>query len=372
MLRETSAAAPVHAVRHVRRGQDLNLLDFTLLVIGAVIGADVYVVAAIGAGLLGPAQLVAWLVAGALAALIGVAFVQCAAIHPRVGGSYAYARAAFGPFVGFAAGWALYVGEWIALPVFPVAFANYLMYFIPDLPAAVGVVFAVVRPTGALEHLTPFTPLGWSGFGASVLVIFWAYAGFELAVLPAAEVQNPARTLPRGLIVGMATATLFYVLTAAAVVVALPWSVAAGSQRSLADALDAMLAALGAPGVAALVLSNVLDLTRLIDSAMFFLGICYVLTGLAALRLVNRSPQHRLHIPGLRPIVVLAALSGFVLAVQAPPELMLVGAGVMCIGVMLYVVRRSAWRTAISNEEHQLEHWLNEHHSWLLHFVRRA
>ena len=62
--------------------RDLRLLDFTLLVIGAVIGADVYVVAAVGASLLGPAQLAAWLVAGLLAALIGLAFVQCLPAGP--------------------------------------------------------------------------------------------------------------------------------------------------------------------------------------------------------------------------------------------------------------------------------------------------
>ncbi len=88
--------------RRLRR--DLNLADFTLLVIGAVIGADVYVVAAIGAGLLGPAQLAAWVVGGILAALIGIAFVQWAAIQPKVGGSYVYVRSAFGPLIGFLAG----------------------------------------------------------------------------------------------------------------------------------------------------------------------------------------------------------------------------------------------------------------------------
>jgi amino acid transporter len=98
--------------------RELGALDFTLLVIGAVIGADVYVVAALGAAYLGPAQLVAWVAAGVLAAIIALAFVQCAAIYPEIGGSYAYARQAFGKFVGFLAGWALHVGEWVALPIF--------------------------------------------------------------------------------------------------------------------------------------------------------------------------------------------------------------------------------------------------------------
>src|SRR5438552_3722594 len=109
-----------------RFSSELGVFEFTLLVIGAMIGADVYVVAAMGATFLGPAQLIAWLAAGALSAVIALAFVQCSAIDPDVGGSYAYARTAFGPLPGFVAGWALYIGEGVALPVFPLAFVNYL------------------------------------------------------------------------------------------------------------------------------------------------------------------------------------------------------------------------------------------------------
>ena len=459
-----------------RLRRDLNLFDFTLLVIGAVVGADVYIVAGIAAGLLGPAQLTAWVIAGVLAALIGLAFVQCAAIQPRVGGSYAYVRAAFGPFIGFLAGWLLYVGEWIALPIFPVAFTNYLTYFIPALPTAatlivellligvvtisnilgtragarlndaltiaklvplavlvvVGIGFAALRPGLAVENLTPFAPSGWSGFGASVLVIFWAYAGFELAVLPAGEVRNPRHTLPHGLIVGMAVATVLYVLTAFAVVVALPWTVAASSSRSLADALNAMLAAFGFAqsyggalmslgalvsiagvfevfmlgvarlsyalardglfpqpfgrlharfgtpyvgilfqAVAAFVFANVLDLTHLIDSAMFFLGLCYALTGLAALRLVQRTPHAALHLPGLRGLLVVSAISGLLLALQAPPELIAVGLGVIAVGLALFVLRRGTWTAAAALETSLLQ----EEHlfgAWLLRFFRRG
>src|SRR6185437_11588455 len=267
----------------------LGAFDFTLLVVGAVIGADVYIVAAMGAAFLGPAQLMAWLAGGFLAALIALAFVQCAAISPEVGGSYAYTRNAWGSSVGFAAGWALYVGEWVALPVFPIAFLNYLGYFLPGLSAnegvlvkvlliaavtginiisvraggrandaltiakllplglliLAGIAFVAARPGIASAHLTPFAPLGWGGFGSAVLLIFWAYAGFELAVLPATEIKEPRRTLPRGLLLGMAIATAFYLLTSFAVVVALPWEVAATSPRPLADALGAVLSEVG-------------------------------------------------------------------------------------------------------------------------------
>lgn len=454
---------------------DLGRGDFTLLVIGAVIGADVYIVAAIGAQFLGPAQLVAWLAAGVLAALIAVAFVQCAAIDSDVGGSYAYARRAFGPFVGFLAGWALYIGEWVALPVFPLAFVNYLNRLLPgDLPTAgevavkialiaaiaavnlvgvrrgarlndvltvsklvplailivLGLAFAIFCRTQTGDHLRPFAPLGWGSFGAAIVPIFWAYAGFELAVLPAAEVREPGKTLPQGLIAGVAVATLFYLLAAFAVVVALPWQDASASSSPLAAAMRAILDGLGGPagagaalmslgalvsiigvydvfslGVArlsyalaadglfpapfarlhsrygtphngllfqaafAVIGSTLFDLRGLITIAVFFLGLSYVLTALAAIRLVDRQPRRALHLPGLRLVLLLAAASGGYLASQAGTREIEIGTGVMLLGAAVYVVRSTTWQSLAFTVDNW-ERWAEHHHVWLLRSVR--
>jgi basic amino acid/polyamine antiporter, APA family len=118
----------------------LGPIDFALLVVGSIIGDGIYVVSGLGAQHLGPAQLVAWALAGMLAALIGLSFIQCAAIRPEVGGSFAYASAAFGPDAGFLVGWALYLGEIVVLPVFPLAFARYLDYFVPVASGTASVV----------------------------------------------------------------------------------------------------------------------------------------------------------------------------------------------------------------------------------------
>ncbi len=457
----------------------LGRTDFTLLVIGAVIGADVYVVAAMGAAFLGPAQLVAWLAAGLLAALIALAFVQCAAIEPQVGGSYAYARTAFGPLVGFIAGWALYVGEWVALPVFPLAFVNYLHRLVPGFPTpmdlpmkvvvigtvtavnflgvrkgaslndvltiakllplavliALGLSFTAVRPGDVSSHLRPFAPLGWGGFGHAMLPIFWAYAGFELAVLPAGEVRDPQRTLPRGLILGMAVATVFYLLTAFVVVGGLPWREAAASSSPLAAAMTSILRGLGGPtgagaalmslgalisiagvyeaftlgvarlsyalaadglfpaafarihpkfgtphvglafqAVAALIGATLFDLRGLITIAVFFLGISYALTALAALRLVGQHPERALRLPGLRGGLVLAALSGVYLATQASLTQIGIGLAAMTFGLGLYAVLGTRWRrfgVEFQARGREAEQWAEHHYRWLLHSASR-
>ena len=462
--------------------RELGGFDFTLLVIGAIIGADIYVVAGLAAQSLGPAQLVAWALAGVLAAFIGLAFVQSAAICPQVGGSYAYARRAFGPFIGFIAGWALYLGEWVALPVFPIAFNSYVSYFLPTasgvgsllvkvllvcgvtgvnllgarksgrlndfltlaklVPLALLVVvaaaFIAVHPGAAHAHVRPFAPLGWSGFSTALLVIFWAYAGFELAVLPAGEVRTPERTLPRGLLIGMAVATVFYLLTALSVVVALPWQDAAASPRPLADALGACLAALGLPshwgpavmsigalvsiigvydvftlgvarlsyalasdglfpspfaklqgksktprvglvfqGVTSLALALVGHLSGFVSSSVFFLGMCYGITALAALQLVSRNPGQAVRVPGLKPALVVAAFGGVYLSSQASHRILLFGCVAIAGGVLVYAVRERSWRRGaelpeeLSREEREVVRWATFGEHWLLGFIRR-
>ena len=108
---------------------ELTLFDVTNLVVGAIIGADIYVASAFGAKNLGPFSLVVWVFGGIIAIVIALCFAQCAALLPKVGGPYAYAKEAWGPFAGFIVGWSLWLAEWVSLAVFPVAFAQYLGCF---------------------------------------------------------------------------------------------------------------------------------------------------------------------------------------------------------------------------------------------------
>jgi APA family basic amino acid/polyamine antiporter len=112
---------------------ELKLFDVTNLVVGAIIGADIYVASSFGAGYLGPLSLLVWVVAGIIAIILALCFAQCAALLPKVGGPYAYAKEAWGPFVGFIVGWSLWLAEWVSLAVFPVAFTRYLLFFLPNL-----------------------------------------------------------------------------------------------------------------------------------------------------------------------------------------------------------------------------------------------
>jgi len=235
----------------------LSLFDVTNLVVGAIIGADIYVASSLGAGLLGPFSLVVWVIAGFIAIVIALCFAQCAALIPKVGGPYAYAKEAWGPFAGFTVGWSLWFAEWISLAVFPLAFTRYLMFFLPNLNFATqvfvkslfvaflaitnivgikaagkindlltiaklaplifftiaGVAWMVLNPAVSASNFSPFIPFGFTGFGSALVLIFWAYAGFEISTIPAEEIDEPRKTIPKAIIVGIAIVTVFYLVT---------------------------------------------------------------------------------------------------------------------------------------------------------------
>ena len=231
----------------------LTFYDVTNITVGAIVGADIYIAAAITAGILGPASLLAWLVAAVLATIIAMMLAECARLVPDVGGPFAYASHAFGPMAGFLAGWSMWIAELMALPVFAIAFTNYLPYFIdlsPTAEAAIrigflglltavnlrsvkaagrfndaltalklmplllliagGLVYIALHWDRTMDNLSPFAPFGLSDFPQTLLLIIWAYMGFELSTVPSGEVKDPTKTIPRALATGMAIVAAFY------------------------------------------------------------------------------------------------------------------------------------------------------------------
>ncbi|HEY8477247.1 MAG TPA: APC family permease, partial [Chloroflexota bacterium] len=258
----------------------LTLFDAVNLVVGAIVGADVYIVAALGAQLLGPAALLVWALAGLMALALAMAFAQCAMARPRVGGSYAYVRAAFGPFLGFMVGWSLYLAQLVAGAVFVGALVRYVGVLLPGLSRTgevlASVAFVVfttatnyvgVRTAGtvndlltvgrvlpfvafvllgvpwglshgetAIEHVSTLVPLRWEALGTALALVFWAYAGFEVVTLPAREVRHPRRTLPLALGLGMLVVMALYILVNAVTIAVLPQPALAASTAPLVDA----------------------------------------------------------------------------------------------------------------------------------------
>ncbi len=227
----------------------------TLIVVGSVVGSGIFRTPAVVAQRLPVAGLVpaAWF-AGGIVALCG-AFVlgELAARLPKSGGPYAYLRDAFHPIVGFAYGWtgllasfsggiaaaaALFAGYFISLtglriwPAIVAAGVLALLAIVNALGVRAGnrlqgaltllkvVALLTIVAAGIFAHpatidvpVRPAAMPAWPGaLGIAMIPILFSYNGAMVANFMAAETKDAVRTLPLGLILGMAGVTILYVL----------------------------------------------------------------------------------------------------------------------------------------------------------------
>jgi len=85
----------------------IGLFSLTAMAVNGMVGAGIFVLPAQVAGILGPAALSAYVVAGFAVGLIVLCFAEVGTLFERSGGPYLYARAAFGNWIGFEIGWML-------------------------------------------------------------------------------------------------------------------------------------------------------------------------------------------------------------------------------------------------------------------------
>ena len=235
----------------------LGLFDATMLVVGAIIGAGIFINPSIVAARLPGASwvLAAWVLGGALAVAGAFAYAELGSIFPWVGGQYAYLRDAYHPLVGFLYGWALITTiESGALAAVAITFAQYSLRLVgragatatPLAVAAIAVVSIVnylgVKPGSRLLNVfvllkvaalavlifaglflpagaphgsvaaadAPLTSLPLA-MGAALVPIMFAYGGWQNANYVAEEIKDAARTLPRALLAGTAIVVIVYV-----------------------------------------------------------------------------------------------------------------------------------------------------------------
>ncbi len=420
----------------------LNTFDVTSLVVGSIIGADVYVATAIGAKLVGPASLLVWVLAGVIAMVIALSFAYCVMILPKVGGPYAYVRAVANPFAGFIVGWGLLLAEWFSLAVFPVAFTQYFVALVPGIDAlgrallkAVFIVIILstnlvgIKTAGRVNdvltvaklspliliilgglafiglqsgqfasNLTPFVTGDFSSFGRALVLIFWAYAGFELSTLPTDEINQPRKTIPRAILTGMLIVIAFYFLTNFVVIGSVGERTLAGSSSPLIDAAQSMFPApalltivvvlvvgigallsitgadeSGTVGTSRLAYAMSIDgllprafsrkhkrfrtpylgliilcaaayvaslmggLTDLINSSVFLLAFAYLATCISTIFLERKHPRLSSELRGRYAVPLAGAAFSVLLMALVNPLLIGISFGLLIIGIPIYV-----------------------------------
>ncbi len=268
--------------------RELGLLDSTFLVIGITVGSGIFLTTGIMAESLPDPTLLlaAWLVGGLLAMAGALTYAELGAAMPQAGGQYVYLREAYGPLPAFLFGWVIFlVYQPGAVAAVATGFAVYVGYFLPalaidnvmasgelagvtvslsagQLVAAATIILLTamnvlgVRIGAFIQNVSTVlkvaaiaifvalglwagsgpprefpTPVGGadggsllSGFMIALVAVLWSYDGFSNLNFSAGEIRDPARTLPRALVLGTAGITVMYLLVNVVYVLALPIS----------------------------------------------------------------------------------------------------------------------------------------------------
>jgi len=211
------------------------------------------------------------------------------------GGPYLYAREAFGKLTGFEVGWLLWIARVTAFAANCNLFVDYLGFLWPGagtgggrvlavsvvVLALTGVNFTGVRNAALVSNvftvakllpLVLFISVGlfflvperfaagppppFGNFSVSVLLLIYAFSGFEMAVIPGGEVKNPGRDMPHALLTAIAVVAVFYFLIQLVAIGTLPGL--ADSTRPLAEAGRGFLGPLGGAIISAGALVSIL------------------------------------------------------------------------------------------------------------------
>jgi len=209
------------------------------LVVGSSVGAGIFMIPASlasfgGIGLLG------WVFTALGTLLLVLSFVRLSSKNPAAGGPYAYARQGFGDFIGFQVAWNYWISTCISNAALAVGLSAYMSVFFPTIEsipwlgfaiAATGIwgvtllniagiyqsaifqlVFTILKlipiflvisfglPKIEMANFEPFNTTGMNPYlaimGASTITL-WAFLGFEAGTVPAGNIENPERNIPR-------------------------------------------------------------------------------------------------------------------------------------------------------------------------------
>ncbi|GAA2956429.1 amino acid permease [Streptomyces enissocaesilis] len=269
----------------------LKQRHLTMLGLGGVIGAGLFVGSGAGIAVAGPGIVVSYLIAGALAMLVMRMLGEMSAAMPASGSFSVHAERALGRWAGFSVGWLYWfllvvvlaveataaaqiangwvpgIAQWAWVLIFMVVFTcanlaavknfgEFEFWFaalkvgaiVLFLGLGVLAVFGVLPETrpvgfGNLTGQGGFLPNGWEGVVSGVLTVVFAFGGLEVVTIAAAETEDPARNVARAVRAAVWRILFFYVGSMLVIVTVLPWS----AQRAGLSPYVTVLDAIGVP-----------------------------------------------------------------------------------------------------------------------------
>jgi amino acid transporter/nucleotide-binding universal stress UspA family protein len=249
----------------IRLSREMGLMDATMIGVGAMIGAGIFVLVGIAAGVAGPALILAFVLNGLVALLTAMSYAELGSCFHDAGGGYLWVKEGLPKWNGFLSGWMSWFAHAVACSLYALGFGAYFEHVFREfgmtvphwgflspqklLAAGVAVAFAYVNYRGASEtgkignlvtiakivilgvfigfglemmfrtpnwqsHLEPFMANGWSGVFKAMGLTFIAFQGFEVIAQSSEEIENPRKNIPRAVFLSLAIVVPIYLLVA--------------------------------------------------------------------------------------------------------------------------------------------------------------
>ena len=239
-----------------KQNQKIGLLAATSLVVGNIIGAGIFVLPA-SLAKFGSISIVGWLFTATGALILAKIFSNFSKkLRGKSGGPYIYSKVVFGDFIGFLVAWGYWISCWVNNAAIAVAIVSALSFFFPELvtnpfyATLTGLSFIWfftftsskgIKSSGNIQILTtiakliPLVLIILFGFFIFDLEIFpefnltdqndfeilpvvavmtlYAFLGLECASIPAENIKNPEKTIPKATMAGTLISTLIYILS---------------------------------------------------------------------------------------------------------------------------------------------------------------
>lgn len=255
---ETAAAEPTLV-------RDLTLFSTTMIGVGAMIGAGIFVLTGIGAGWAGPALMLAFILNGIATIFTAMVYAELGSSFPDAGGGYLWVKEALPQPAGFLSGWMSWYAHFVACSLYAVGFGSFFVEFLDSLGFAfwgletavvskfvavlVVLVFTAINFRGASEtglagnivtvikvlvlvafigfglaatfrnpdwwqNFTPFAPNGAIGIFVAMGVTFIGFEGYEIIAQSSEEIIDPKRNIPKAVFYSLLIVVPIYVLIA--------------------------------------------------------------------------------------------------------------------------------------------------------------
>jgi amino acid transporter/nucleotide-binding universal stress UspA family protein len=249
----------------VRLAREMTTLDATLIGVGAMIGAGIFVLIGIAAGVAGPALILTFILNGVIALFTAMSYAELGSCYHDAGGGYLWVKEGLPKWNGFISGWMSWFAHAVACSLYALGFGAYFEhvlgefsivmphwgFFSPQkiLAASIAILFAYVNFRGASETgkignlvtvtkiiillifigfglelilrqgdwrttFSPFLPHGFGGVFKAMGLTFIAFQGFEVIAQSSEEIKNPKKNIPRAVFLSLLIVLPIYILVA--------------------------------------------------------------------------------------------------------------------------------------------------------------